>query len=355
MLRTKFILTFELAPGDIVTTTALVRDLKLSYGDQVEVAFRTNFPSVYKANPHLSNIADDDPDAKHITLDYSRGIKSSREGNRHHMTTWFHRDFQQKTGLSVPPMYSKPDLHLTNYEKNTRPISGRYWLMFAGGKKDIVIKHWDFEKYQAVADILKTKDVEVVQSGSDRVGHLHPPMKNVTNVVGWGGVRELMWQIYHAEGVICPVTCAMHMAAAFDKPCVVIAGGREEPWWEAYTNEYKAFGPAAPVRTEHRFLHSIGKLDCCKTVGCWKNQVVFDGDVPYNCLNIVDRPADAQQLPACMDMITVDDVVNNVMSYYEEGALPPLTSPAIKPRLVVPRMKQQSHTRKVTGNAYIPS
>ena len=113
MLRTKFILTFELAPGDIVATTALVRDLKLSYGDQVDVAFKTNFPSIYKSNPHLSHIAADDPDVKHITLDYSCGTVFSHEGNRHHMITWFHRDFQQKTGLSVPPTASKPDLHLT--------------------------------------------------------------------------------------------------------------------------------------------------------------------------------------------------------------------------------------------------
>jgi hypothetical protein len=355
MQRNKFIINFELAPGDITVSTALVRDLKLTYGDQVSIDFRTNFPSIFHVNPHLTRIPDNDPDAVRVDLDYSQGILSSRDGNQHHFLTWFHRDFMQKTGVSVPPIHAKPDLHLTQYEKNTRPISGRYWLMFAGGKRDIVTKYWDFEKYQEVADTLRDRGVRVVQSGSRRIGHFHPPMKNVTSVVGWGGVRELIWQIYHAEGVICPVTCAMHMAAAFDKPCVVIAGGREEPWWEAYTNEYQAFGPAASVVIEHKFLHTLGKLDCCEKAGCWLQQVVFDGDVPKNCQNIVKRPADMQQLPACMDMITVDDVVNGVMDYYEVGALPALDSNPEEPELVVPRPKQQARTRKVIGDVYIPS
>ena len=358
MRQHKFIINFELAPGDITVSTALARDLKLSYGDQVAVDFRTNFPSIFKANPHVTKIADDDPDAVSVTLDYRDGIISSQAGNKHHFLTWFHRHFTECTGVSVPPRFAKPDLHLTKYEKDTPPISGRYWLMFAGGKRDIIVKHWDYDRYQEVADTLTGQGVHVVQSGADRMGHLHASLDRVTSVVGWGGVRELIWQIYHSEGVIGPVTCATHMAAAFDKPCVVIAGGREEPWWAAYTNEHNSFGPAGPVVVEHKFLHTIGQLDCCKTVGCWKRQVVpddVDGEVKHNCLNIIERPIEDQQQPRCMSMITADDVVNAVMSYYEEGILPPVAANSEVPRLVVPNAKRQTHEHKVIGDVYIPS
>jgi ADP-heptose:LPS heptosyltransferase len=355
MRRRKFILNFELAPGDITVTTALVRDLKQTYGDAIQLDFRTNIQSIYKYNPYLESLNDDDPEVEHVELSYSDGITSSKQGNRHHFLTWFHRDFRDKTGVHVPVLLPKPDLHLSKYEKTTRPISGRYWLMFAGGKKDIPIKYWDFEKYQQVVDTLQGQGIHVVQSGAKKVGHHHPPLNNVTSVVGWGGIRELIWQIYHAEGIISPVTCAMHMGAALDKPCVVIAGGREEPWWEAYTNTYNAFDQAPPVKVEHRFLHTLGSLDCCLIEGCWKRHVVHDGDIPYNCINIIDKPDKPQKMPACMDMITVDDVVQGVLRYYEDGVLPSPNVNDPTPSLIVPFQKRQAHTRKVIGDAYIPS
>ena len=47
---------------------------------------------------------------------------------------------------------------------------------------------------------------------------------------------------YHAQGMLCPVTALMHLAAAAEmkggwpknRPCVVVAGGREPMQWEAY-------------------------------------------------------------------------------------------------------------------------
>src|SRR5690606_8645439 len=205
------------------------------------------------------------------------GISMAGRGNKLHFTTYFHIDFYKKTGIKVEPLKSKPDLHLSDYEKNTRPISGRYWIVFGGGKSDMTTKHWDYSWYQQVVDGLRPYGLRFVQSGATKPGHTHPPMKNVLNLVGWGWVRQMMWQIYHAEGVICPITCAMHMAAAFDKPCVVIAGGREEPWWEAYVNDYKAFGDKAdPVKVPHKYLHTLGQLECCLTKGCWKKKIVPD-------------------------------------------------------------------------------
>lgn len=107
----------------------------------------------------------------------------------------------------------------------------------------------------------------------------------------------------------------MHLAAAVEtkkgmpknRPCVVIAGGREPSQWEAYPH--------------HQFLHTNGALRCCDNGGCWKARTVplGDGDEkdkPENlCVDVVGN------LPRCMDMITADDVIRRVEMYYNGGSL----------------------------------
>lgn len=316
-----------MAPGDVVVTTGLVRDAKLTYGDKVLLDFSTNFPAVYEQNPYLTHLDPSSPGVEQLTLDYSKGISlAARE--KLHFSTYHYRFFSEKTGLPVVPLHSKPDLHLSDYEKKTPPISGRYWLIFGGGKRDITTKHWSFARYQEVVDRLRPYGLRFVQSGSSAKGHIHPPMRNVLSVVGWGHVRQLIWQIAHCEGVICPITAAMHIAAAFDKPAVVIAGGREEPWWEAYVDDYGAFGPkAAPVVMPHKYLHTLGLLPCCESKGCWRRKVIPIDDDKQVCRRPITRSLGEQILPECMDMITTDHVVEAVMSYYESGLLPPIGMP----------------------------
>jgi hypothetical protein len=134
----------------------------------------------------------------------------------------------------------------------------------------------------------------------------------------------------------------MHLAAAFDKPCVVVAGGREEPWWEAYTNAFypDAFGPGCtPVKVEHEFLHTVGAIDCGVgnlTKGCWKDRTVpielSDLIVARNKNQLCRDPVRTgdHPVPACLDRIEVDHVVEAVMRYYESGLLPPVLAPTRK-------------------------
>ena len=95
-----------------------------------------------------------------------------------------------------------------------------------------------------------------------------------------------------------------------NRPCVVVAGGREPPGWEAYPH--------------HQFLHTVGALPCCDNGGCWKSRTVplGDGDAkdrPENlCSDVVGG------LPHCMDMITADDVIRRIEMYLD-GVTRPLT------------------------------
>src|SRR6185436_12156152 len=128
----------------------------------------------------------------------------------------------------------------------------------------------------------------------------------VVDLRGRTTLRQLVRLVYHAEGVVCPITCLMHLAAAVEpkpganplRPCVVIAGGREPPHWEGYPG--------------HQFIHTIGALRCCAQGGCWKDRVVplHDGDhrdQPGNlCVDVVSG------LPRCMDMISADEVIGRI-------------------------------------------
>jgi len=121
--------------------------------------------------------------------------------------------------------------------------------------------------------------------------------------------------MYHAQGVLCPVTLAMHLAAAVEvkggrpknRPCVVVAGGREPPHWEAYPH--------------HQFIHTNGALMCCDNGGCWKARTVALGDgdpkdkPEHLCVDVVGK------LPRCMDMITADDVIRRIKLYFSGKAV----------------------------------
>ena len=116
----------------------------------------------------------------------------------------------------------------------------------------------------------------------------------------------------------------MHFAAALERPCVVVAGGREQWWWESYVPGLGHFGTdlVEDVRVPHSYLHTLGLLDCCKHSGCWKNNVTGEAST---CRRPVQMPE--QTLPECMDMVGVDHVVDSVMAYYERGLLPPIGRP----------------------------
>jgi len=324
----KFLLRFAngLAPGDYVVTTALLRDLQVAYGGKYQAYFDSSFSPIYAHNPNVTVLKPRDPDVEVVTLCYRSEMEASRSGARRHFVRSLHIDFLQKTGIDVPLTLPRPDIYLSDYERETSPIAGRYWLLLAGGKSDFTVKHWDFARYQQLVDALTPHGIQIAQSGSTAPGHIHPLLSRVHNLVGWGYLRELIWQIYHAEGVICPITAAMHIAAALEKPAVVIAGGREEPWWEAYDNNWNQFGPAAPpVSVPHVFLHTLDKLPCCTGRGCWTNKIVATDKDKNACKQLAARAAGVAPLPECMNRITVEQVADGVLSYYRDGTLPPIS------------------------------
>jgi ADP-heptose:LPS heptosyltransferase len=139
-------------------------------------------------------------------------------------------------------------------------------------------------------------------------GHYHPPLKHVLDFRGKTSLRDLIRLVYHAHGILCPVTLHMHLAAAVPLPpgrtrlrsCVVVAGGREPAHWEQYPG--------------HQYLHTIGALDCCAAGGCWKSRTVPLGDgSKLDAPDALCVDVTAAGLPKCMEMITADSVTSEIL------------------------------------------
>ena len=331
----KLILQHAKAPGDVLVMTALVRDIALTHPNQFQVYVDTTAKELWRHNPYASLCLKNQvqQDIEMFRLDYGPTLNTVSTKNRHFLCG-FYDNFERQTGIQVPLLYPWPDYHLSDEERDVPLVSGRYWVIISGGKTDFITKHWIYKRSQQLVNVLRGMDLRFVQVGAvgqgQAISHFHPRLENTLNLVGLSTLRDVGRLIYHAEGVICPVTFAMHLTAALHKPCVVIAGGREEWWWEAYARNLGNFGTELreQVRVPHRFLHTIGQLDCCQRHGCWLNTVVGPDRA---CRHPV--AVGGQIAPKCMQMIKLEHVVEAVMSYYEDGTLPPIGQP--KPIVMV--------------------
>jgi len=252
--------------GDIIMLTACVRDLKRWY-PEFNIRVSTSCDALFENNPYLSSfpIGENVIDVK---MEYPV-IHKLHERDVHFLHGFI--DFiNEKLSLRVKLTEFKGDLHLTEEEKVWNPIQDPYWVMVAGGKSDFPAKVWKQEAWQKVVD--NVKNFKIVTIGGRE--HKHPKLEGVIDMVGKTSIRQSLSLIYNSCGVVSPVTYAMHAAACFDKPAVIIAGGREHWFWEKYWN--------------HKFLHTIGMLDCCKDAGCWKGTCDNLTEGHQKCLELIN-------------------------------------------------------------------
>jgi ADP-heptose:LPS heptosyltransferase len=321
--RTNLILECHLSPGDVVMLTAAVRDLHLAHPGRFRTDVRTSAPQLWENNPFVEPLSEAAPGVRTIPMHYPLIHQSNTRP--YHFIHGYAQYLEQQLGVPIPVTRFKGDLHLSDREKGWMSQveetghRGDFWIIMAGGKYDFTAKWWDPDGYQRVVDHFRGR-IQFVQCGEK--GHWHPPLNGVIDLVGKTDVRQFVRLMYHAAGVLCPVTFAMHLAAAVEtkpgKPlnraCVVVAGGREPPHWEAYPH--------------HQFMSTNGALRCCDNGGCWKSrcQRVNDGD-PKDADLCVDPVTLSPELriPRCMEMITPNDVIRRIELYYEGAALTYLT------------------------------
>jgi glycosyltransferase involved in cell wall biosynthesis/ADP-heptose:LPS heptosyltransferase len=318
----KLVLRNSFSPGDIILLTAAVRDLHVCYPNQFLTDVRTPFPELWQNNPYISALDENDKDVETIDCNYPL-IHTSNE-RPYHAIHGFIDFLSNRLKLTIRPSAFKGDIHLSAEEKSwdsqINEIVGAdlpFWIVVAGGKFDVTVKWWDHGRYQQVIDHFRDR-IQFVQIGAEE--HYHPPLHGVIDLRGQTSLRQLVRLVYHSQGALCPITLTMHLAAAVEvknnypknRPCVVIAGGREPPHWEAYPH--------------HQFVHVNGALPCCDNGGCWKSRTrpLGDGDERDRPENLCVDPVG--NLPRCMDLITPREVVRRIETYFNGTTLQYLTS-----------------------------
>jgi ADP-heptose:LPS heptosyltransferase len=317
----KLVLRNLLSPGDIVMLTAAVRDLHRCYPNQFETDVLTSCPELWDNNPYVTRLNENDPDVEVIDCDYPLIGRSNQ--TPYHCLHGFSEFLNNHLNLNIRPTAFKGDIYISDLEKSwysqVHELTGEdtpFWIVVAGGKFDVTIKWWQTERYQEIVDHFKGR-IQFVQVGER--GHHHPKLNGVIDLRGKTDLRQLVRLVYHSQGVLCGVTALMHLAAAVEvkeggplnRPCVVIAGGREPVHWEAYPH--------------HQFIHTIGQLPCCAQGGCWRSRTVPLGDGDERdqperlCVDVVGK------LPRCMDMITSAEAVRRIEKYFDGGVVRYLT------------------------------
>jgi ADP-heptose:LPS heptosyltransferase len=312
----KIILKNFQSPGDIVMLTAAVRDLHRCYPNRFLTDTRTPCPHLWENDPYITPLDERARDVRVLECQYPL-VHQSNDAPVHFIHGFI--EFLNETlKLRIRATDFKGDIHISNLEKSwfsqVHEIVGAdvpFWIIVAGGKTDFTIKVWDLQRFQQVVDHFRDR-LLFVQVGEH--GHGHPPLRGVLDLRGKTDLRQMVRLMYHAQGVVCPVTFAMHLAAAVEvkggrprnRPCVVVAGGREPSQWEAYPH--------------HQYIHTNGALLCCDNGGCWKSRTepLGDGDEKDNpenlCVDVINH------MPRCMEMITAKDVIQRIELYFSGGA-----------------------------------
>ena len=314
----KLVLINRLAPGDILVSTNALRDLHKAYPGKYQTEMRTPCNNIFDNNPYITKLQYDeneyqkcerelhsggkdgstfvlDGDILVIDLHYPIIHESGLVG--HHFSYGHTMWLEEVLGISIKKTDIRPEIYLSQSEKDwISPVlsltgdDSPYWCINAGSKGDYTLKQYPY--YQEVVNILKDR-VKFVQIGLE--GHNHIPLNGTINMVGrTNDSRQLFRVINNSLGVLTPVSFAMHISAAFNKPTVVVAGGRESVRWEYYQG--------------HRYINTNGLLPCCIADGCWKSKL-------EDCVNKVGNIA------KCMKMISPEMIVNEIESFYTGGIL----------------------------------
>jgi ADP-heptose:LPS heptosyltransferase len=283
------------AIGDILTFTAGVRDFKKAFPN-TKVGVISTAMHIWDNNPHIDHQFRDQ--SKIVKIGPGFLTNKSNYWN-HHMCNAFRMDIQNKLNITFPQGPIRPDIWMTEEEYNRPPIiDGPYWIFIYGGEPGWPAKQ--YHKWQEVINCLRD-DIKIVQLGVKH--HPYPALNGVVNYIGKTedrnrGIRDLFNIFLHAQGSLGLVSMHMHLSAAFNNPCVVVAGAREPAWFTQY------FG--------HQYVQANGTMSCSETRACWACKM--DG-----CRNQVDH--NGKKIPKCVSIIEPEEVAGAVRKYYEGGRL----------------------------------
>lgn len=302
----------EHCPGDVLVMSAAVESLHLTYPGEYVTAYRGTAGAIFEHNPHVvdavSHIEGKKVEWREIKMEYPL-IDKCDERPVHFMHGYC-EFLSGALGRPVPLVVNRPFVYLTPDERGwlsqVAEVVGSaipYWIVNAGHKGDYPAKWWGLTNYQRLVDSLRGK-VAFVQMGADE--HNHPPLSGVIDLRGKTDTRQFLRLVYHAAGGVGPSTFLQHACAAFEKPYVCIAGGREPLAWQHYPRQAT--------------LSTIGVTPCSMSRAgrsCWKDRVTPDAAKPAS--SVCELPtvsAGGEMVAACVESIRPERVAEEILARF---------------------------------------
>jgi len=296
------LLVCRLAPGDVLTMTAAVESLHATYPGHYRTAVETTCPAIWENNPHIEAVGSG---AQRIEMKYPAIHQSNVRSAP--FLAGYTEFLGDAIGLPLRLTVNAPRLYLSQAEIEARSqvedlladqLAGRsvpYGLIDAGVKADFTAKQWPCEYYQEVVSrtIGRVWWVQIGATGDD-----HPKLDGVVDLRGRTTHRQLITLAAKARLGLGPVTLLQHLMAAWGKPYICLAGGRESiPWISGYPLQHT--------------LHTVGTLPCCSRGGCWAARVIPSGqaDGPDRRLCQAPVPSGRRPVAACMTRIRPGEVL----------------------------------------------
>ena len=307
--------------GDILMFTCGIRDFKRAFPD-TRVNVMSTCMHIWDNNPYVDNTVEIKKDK---IIDIGPG-KLTNMSNRidWHFANAFRMSMENALGVTIPQGISRPDVWLTEEEYHAEPVTKQpYWLIVVGGEKSWGCKMFPFEKWQEFVN--QNPDTLFYQLGAREDRHPILQGNNVVNYIGktqdkHTGIRDLFKLFLNAEGSIGLVSFHMHLSAAFNKPCIVVAGAREPVSFTRY------YG--------HQYLTTEGCLPCSSGNACWHCNI-------NSCSHLIEYDGNIEnKVPQCVDIIQPEDLTRALNMYYIGGRLKKgVQSPKMKFANVVKEQK----------------
>jgi ADP-heptose:LPS heptosyltransferase len=286
----QLILSSNQSPGDLLMLSATVRDLHLSHPGEFRTDVRCSHPEIFLHNPRVESVITSKGEWLDMEYPLWETYKDSRACTMHFMHG-YRRFLMERLGIDIRPTVLGGEVYLSPKEMED-PGLGPYWILNAGWKDDMPLKRWSPEFMAQVCATFPS--LQFLQCGS--MMHNHPRVHG-DNVVDMRrtSMRKYLSLMYHAQGVITPVSFPMHASVAVPVPpgcppraCIVLAGGRECDVWEHYTG--------------HSYISAVGRYPCCLEGGCGRRKFEECEDVVY-----LDIP-----VAGCMASITPNMVIQEM-------------------------------------------
>lgn len=319
--------------SETVLLTVIPRELHRNYPGRFRVHVRTTNPDVWLHNPYVDG-----------QLPLSGGAELSHvQTVRPQAAVWPHRPRHLMQALleSAADQLSlnrlaltelRPCIHVGGREPLTQPsrhgvLEGKpYWVIVPGWHERRSISAWDHRKWQQVVSRLATStDFLLAHCGNAKMFPNNPPLKLAVDL-RHTTVRECIWLIHHARGVITGPNGFMHVAAALGKPCVVVAGRAVPAWCVGYTREmFERYAPEIDDKYESlgRLLMAQDFLEGnparpCYLDGCFRPRLV-DEESGRACRQLVQSDRASPTKPSipqagCVYSIQPEAVVERVLA-----------------------------------------